>query len=250
MKVLGLETSGVAGGVALVEGEELRAEVYLSVEETHSERLLLCVDWVLRVVGLGPADLEGVAVGLGPGSFTGLRIALSTAKGLAMALGTPLVGIPTLEALAHNVRLREGTICAMLDARRERVYGALFEAEGDLGLRRVTKEAVREVVPWVSSFRKNTVFVGSGAALYGETIRNILGADAQFPPAELLHPRGGVIARLGRERLLARGGDDVDKIIPLYLQASAAQGIGCSKNEPSVGQEPTHTWGKQLTVEP
>ncbi len=218
-----MEASGVAGSVALVEGDQLRAEAWLSAEQTHSERLLHSVDWVVRSAGLRPPDLEGVAVGLGPGSFTGLRIVLSTAKGLAWALGVPLVGIPTLEALAHNFAFWRGTICPMIDARRGRVFGALFESRGEAGVLQVAPGTIREVSPWVSSFSGNTLFAGSGAARYGGEIRGILAGRAFLAPPELLHPRGAVVARLGRERLRDGRADDTETLVPLYLQESQAQ---------------------------
>ncbi|PYO22304.1 MAG: tRNA (adenosine(37)-N6)-threonylcarbamoyltransferase complex dimerization subunit type 1 TsaB [Candidatus Rokuibacteriota bacterium] len=88
MRVLALETSTLAGGVALVDGERLVAEYLLDVSVTHSERLMAAVDRVLADARWAPRDLDGIAVSIGPGSFTGLRIGVSTAKGLAWALAT------------------------------------------------------------------------------------------------------------------------------------------------------------------
>lgn len=224
MRVLALESSTAAGSIALVDGEELRAEVWFSNSRTHSERILRWVDQVLRDGLVKGTDLEGIAVGLGPGSFTGLRIALSSAKGLAFALGIPLVGIPTLEALAHNLPYFQGAVCVMLDARRAKVYGGIFRGGGD-GYRMKTEGpyGLWEVSSWVRSFSGPTVFVGDGAIAYREDIRAIMGDLALFAPPELMHPRASVVARLGSERLASGKGDELESLAPLYMQSSEAE---------------------------
>lgn len=223
---MALESSTAAGSIALVDGDELRAEIWFSNSRTHSERILRWVDQVLREGLLKGKDLEGIAVGLGPGSFTGLRIGLSSAKGLAFALGIPLVGIPTLEALAHNLPYFPGSVCAMLDARRAMVYGGLFRGGGDgLGPKSEGPYGLWEVSSWVQSFSGPTVFVGDGAVAYREDIRAIMGDLALFAPPELIHPRASVVARLGRERLASGEADDLDSLAPLYLRSSEAERV-------------------------
>src|SRR5574341_1913357 len=103
MLVMGIETSTMQGGVALVSEQGLLSEYLLNVKATHTERLLPSIDQVLRDAGNTLDQVEGLAVAVGPGSFTGLRIGLSTAKGLAAAAGTPLVGVPSLRALAWGL---------------------------------------------------------------------------------------------------------------------------------------------------
>ncbi|HWM76502.1 MAG TPA: tRNA (adenosine(37)-N6)-threonylcarbamoyltransferase complex dimerization subunit type 1 TsaB, partial [Methylomirabilota bacterium] len=100
MRVLAVETSTLAGGAALLDGELVVGEYALDVSATHSERLMVAIDRVLTDAGWTVRDLEGLAVSVGPGSFTGLRIGLSTVKGLALALSIPIVAVPTLDAMA------------------------------------------------------------------------------------------------------------------------------------------------------
>ncbi len=223
MRVLGLEASTPAGSIAVVDGDDLRGEVWFSTSKTHSERILQGIEQVIRETQLAFRDLDGVAVGLGPGSFTGLRIALSTAKGLALALGTPLAGIPTLEALARNVPYWRGLICPVVDARNDLIYGGLYRMT-DGGLLATQQEAgTREVRQWVAGLEDPVLFLGSGAVAYREAIVSVLGGLAHFPPPELMHPRAAVIARLGRDALLCRGGDDMDSLVPLYLRRCEAE---------------------------
>ena len=106
MLVLGIESSTMQGGVALVGETGLVAEYTLNVEVTHSERLLPALDRLLTDAGVGLEALGGLAVSIGPGSFTGLRIGLSTAKGLAAATGKPLIistGMATIAEIDEAV---------------------------------------------------------------------------------------------------------------------------------------------------
>src|SRR5690242_19383342 len=131
MRVLALETSTLAGGVALMDGERLVAEYVLDVGVTHSERLLAVIDRVLADARWAPRDLEGLAVSIGPGSFTGLRVGVSTVKGLAWALGLPIAAVPTLDAMAAAVPSSAWPVCPILTARRGEVYASLYRHDGE-----------------------------------------------------------------------------------------------------------------------
>ena len=95
---------------------------------SHAESLHVFIDAVLKEAGITSKNLDAVAISKGPGSYTGLRIGVSAAKGLCFALDKPLISIPTLEVLAHQVVCSEGAIVSMLDARRLEVYAAIFNS--------------------------------------------------------------------------------------------------------------------------
>lgn len=126
--LLNIETSTTNCSVALSKN----GEVYLLKEDnsanySHAERLHVYIDEVFKLAKIQPKDLSAIAVSQGPGSYTGLRIGVSAAKGLCFALGIPLIAIPTLEVLAHKVKIKEGYIVPMLDARRMEVYTAVYD---------------------------------------------------------------------------------------------------------------------------
>lgn len=130
--ILHLETATSVCSAALA-----RDGVLLDIEESfdglvHGEMLAVYIDRLLRRAGLSPRDLNAVAVSMGPGSYTGLRVGLSTAKGMAFALGIHLIAIPTLESLAEALRTEAPGRwqLAALDARREEVYALLADPEG------------------------------------------------------------------------------------------------------------------------
>src|SRR5574337_212080 len=129
MLVMGIETSTMQGGVALISGQGVICEYTVNVKATYSERLLPLIDRALRDARITLDDVEGFAVAVGPGSFTGLRIGVSTAKGLAAAGGQPLVGVSTLEAMAWSLPFCAYQICPILDARKGEIYSALFRQD-------------------------------------------------------------------------------------------------------------------------
>ena len=124
--ILALETSGSCGSVAVVDGRGCRAEYSLQSSRTHSRRLLETVERVMVESETDWRQLDALAVGLGPGSFTGLRIGLSSAKGLALATGKPLLGISSLDGLAAQAIYQPLPVCALIDARKQEVFAAFY----------------------------------------------------------------------------------------------------------------------------
>jgi tRNA threonylcarbamoyladenosine biosynthesis protein TsaB len=222
MLVLGVETSTMQGGVALVGEDGLRSEYALNVAATHSERLLPAIDRMLRDAGVGLDALSGLAVSIGPGSFTGLRIGLSTVKGLAYATGLPVVGVASLEALACSVAFAREQVCPVLDARKQEVYAALFRWEGGAPVR-VMEDAALAPEALCDMIRRPTIFLGDGLAVYGELFRRLLGDRMLVPPPPSRGARPAWVAELGRRRLLRGERDPVDTLVPRYLRPSEAE---------------------------
>lgn len=222
MLVMGIETSTMQGGVALLSGQGLLSEYLLNVKATHTERLLPSIDRVLRDAGIALSQVEGLAVAAGPGSFTGLRIGLSTAKGLAVAVDKPLVGISTLEAMAWTLPFCIHPICPILDARKGEIYCALFRHQGDRLIRLMDEAAISPEL-LIARIEQNTVFLGDGLSVYGDLLKSRLGELALFPPFSQRGGRAAAVAELGRRRLLLGQRDDVSRLTPRYLRPSEAE---------------------------
>jgi tRNA threonylcarbamoyladenosine biosynthesis protein TsaB len=141
LKILAFDTSSPRGSVALLEGENLRAEVRLHSLQTHSKHLLSSIDFLLDQLNWKLCDLNLVAVGVGPGSFTGIRIGIATALGIAHSLGIPFAEISGMDALAHQVSFLNGRIGIVLDAHRSQAFYAEYAA-GKGGIRSVKKSAL------------------------------------------------------------------------------------------------------------
>ena len=126
MNILAIDSSAKAASAAVVSEEAVLASFHLDVKLTHSQTLMPMCQQVLACAGLTMEDIHGIAVSKGPGSFTGLRIGMAAVKGLAFAKNLPCVGVSTLKSLAYNLQGFEGIACAVMDARRNQVYNALF----------------------------------------------------------------------------------------------------------------------------
>lgn len=223
MRVLGIETSTGVEGVAVVERGRLLGEWTLNLPQSHSIRLLPSIDGLLRALGMGIEEVDGIAVSIGPGSFTGLRIGLSTAKGLSMSLGKPLLGVPTLKALALPFSSWPYLLCPLIDARRGELYVALYRSRGD-ELDEVLSPQVLPPEEVVERLRgEGALLVGDGALLYKDLFLKELGDRAYFPPPPLHHPRASAVAFLGEGRLLRGERDDLLTLTPLYVRPSDAE---------------------------
>lgn len=221
MRALGIETATSIASVGIVVEDQVAAERHLPMRGSHARTLLPLIDETLRDAALALSDLELLAVSIGPGSFTGLRIGLSVAKGLALATGLPVVGVPTLEAYARAAGARAGLVCPVLDARKGEVYGAAFRWQD--GEPRCIAAPVA-VAPAQFAIRLDMpcTLIGDGVDAYAELWRSALGPAAELVPFATLPPSGATVARLGCARA-AVATDDVDALEPQYCRASEAE---------------------------
>ena len=142
MKILALETSAKAVSAAVSEDGKILCSGYQDTGLTHSRTLMPIVEHILKNTGLAVADMDAIAVAAGPGSFTGIRIGVAAAKGLAFAADKPAVGVSTLAAMARNVAFCDGLVICAMDARRQQVYNAVFEAKGGSLIRLTPDRAI------------------------------------------------------------------------------------------------------------
>ena len=131
MKIAAIDSSGLVASAAILQDDLILAEYTLCYKKTHSQTLMPMLEEICRMTELDLQSLDAIAVSKGPGSFTGLRIGSATAKGLGLALGKPVIGVPTVDALACNLFGVQDLICPIMDARRNQVYTGLYTFEND-----------------------------------------------------------------------------------------------------------------------
>ena len=134
MRVLAIDTAGVDCSVAVYDADADR--VLACIRETlgkgHAERLSGMIDDAIGQSGLTVSGIDRIGVTIGPGSFTGIRVGVAAARGLALALGIPALGVTTLEVLAETAR-RGGArtaVVAAIDAKRDEIYIQTFDQSG------------------------------------------------------------------------------------------------------------------------
>lgn len=214
---LAIDTSTRLAGVALARHGQLLAELTWRAEYNHTAQLLPAIDYLLQRGNLKPSDLDAVIVAVGPGSFSGLRVGMSAAKGLAVSLDIPLVGVGTLAVEAYPFLGPGMAVCPVLDAGRGELAAALFrDMGGELAEERPASLCmVEELCAWA---REPTLFCGEHLlAVQGEIARR-LGPLAAFPPASALVRRPGNLAELGWRRLAKGERDDPATLAPIYLR--------------------------------
>jgi tRNA threonylcarbamoyladenosine biosynthesis protein TsaB len=221
MKLLGVESATLSGGVALLDGDRLLGEITLNIAITHSERLMSAVDRLLADCGLAPADLDGLAVSVGPGSFTGLRVGLATVKALAMALDLPVAAVPTLDALAARLPFADAPVCPILDARKGEVYLSLYRwREGGMA----REWDYLALPPELAAARLDApvILLGDGIEACRPWLSRLGAGVRMAPPAQRL-PSAAAVAGLGRAALAAGAGVGAESLAPLYLRPSEAE---------------------------
>jgi tRNA threonylcarbamoyl adenosine modification protein YeaZ len=207
--LLALDTATPAVTVALHDGTSVLASSNQVDARRHGELLLPAVDRVLAEAGTRLDAVTGVVVGVGPGPYTGLRVGLMTADTFGLALGVPVHGLCTLDALAYEAAGTDigGPFVVATDARRKEVYWARYEDPRT----RVTEPAVDRPADLADAVA-GLPAVGAGAALYPDAFPDVRGPE---------HVSAAALAALAAERLAA--GAELLPPRPLYLRRPDAQ---------------------------
>ncbi len=211
MLLLAIDTSTSAITVALHDGSAVLAEATTLDARAHAEHLAPQVVEVLAAAGAHPGDVTDVVVGVGPGPFTGLRVGIVTGRTFGFALGLPVRGLCSLDALAHEVWLggRRGDLLVATDARRKEVYAARYLL-GDTGATRLGPPEVSRAADLTEEVRVLPA-VGRGPDLYPESLTGGL--------SSVLDVSAGALADLAVRRLPDGGFDGgFDGLEPLYLR--------------------------------
>ncbi len=223
MLILAIDTAGPDCAVAILRDGQTLARASERIGRGHSERLMPMIAEALAAAHVSFADLDRVAVTTGPGSFTGVRIGVAAARGLALALDIPAVGVGSLEALALPIlrSRKEGTVVAVLDAKRDEIYALTQDiASGEIS---VAAQAlpVDMLARLLGNARRPLVFVGAVAP---QVARKLAGPAIEIA-ATPESPDIEDVARLGESAeaglppapLYARGADakpQADKALP------------------------------------
>ncbi|NIZ12862.1 tRNA (adenosine(37)-N6)-threonylcarbamoyltransferase complex dimerization subunit type 1 TsaB [Phaeobacter sp. HF9A] len=194
---MAFDTSAAHCAAALLRGDEILAQRQEEMARGQAERLMPLLEEVLAAGDATWADLDAVAVGIGPGNFTGIRISVSAARGLALGLDKPAIGISSLEALACGA---EGPVVTSLDARREMLYVQINDQPPCL--------TTLESLPPLPDA---PLCLGHAAAGIAARCKGTVAA-ARYPMAE-------AIARVAATRL---GQPDLPPPAPLYLREADA----------------------------
>nr|WP_321414472.1 tRNA (adenosine(37)-N6)-threonylcarbamoyltransferase complex dimerization subunit type 1 TsaB [uncultured Allomuricauda sp.] len=212
--ILHLETATTNCSVSIAkDGEMLVLKENNAANYSHSEQLHVFIKEALEEASLLFTDLDAVAISKGPGSYTGLRIGVSSAKGLCFSLDIPLISVPTLQSMAHQVDVKPGElVIPVLDARRMEVYSCVYD-DVYKDVRETRAEIIDEDSFAEYASASKVYIVGSGA----EKIKGAL-EHPNFIFDESLVPSAKDMIRIAFEKYQSNEFEDVAYFEPYYLK--------------------------------
>lgn len=222
MRILAIGTSGKNCTVAIFEDGKIVKEINNQEGLTHSQTLMPEAKEIMESTSNTFDTIDAYAVSIGPGSFTGIRIGVSTIKGFCISHPKKVFAVPSLLALAYNVRDFKGYIVSCIDARNDNVYSAIYENLGDYPCQigDYIADNVTVLIEKINELDNPIVVVGDGANLLKERITK---AGIEYADER---------NSLEYASMIALAGVDLDKegkattgtlLSPLYLKKSQAE---------------------------
>lgn len=210
--LLNIETSTKNCSVSLaIDGVTILTKELSEEGYSHAERLHVFIEEILKETQTNFQDLNAVAVSKGPGSYTGLRIGVSAAKGICYALNIPLISVDTLQVLAQQLKIDQGIIIPMLDARRMEVYSAVFDRNYnkimDVQAEVLTAESYAEI-------EESTYFIGDCQ----EKCKTVLTKPNFHFVSNIIFPSANEMSALSYQKFANNEFEDVAYFEPFYLK--------------------------------
>jgi tRNA threonylcarbamoyladenosine biosynthesis protein TsaB len=235
MNILAIDSSSDTLSVALETETQIFHEE-IDKANGHSEYLMERADNLCESAGIRPSGLNMVACMKGPGSFTGLRIGFSAAKGIALALGIPLIAIPTLDCLAYPFSTRPGLVFPVLDAKKNCFFAAFyrggerltdfFDASAGELLKIMSKITASAEEPVLLTGAGAKLFLsgfeGPGDSIYAKEITKKINIDNEFARGRAIE----LLKMAKNNKLYVK--NDIDGA-PVYLRKSDAE-LNCKKD--------------------
>ena len=205
--LLAIDTSNDYAGIAMRDEGGLLGEAGWHAGRQHTEQVLPQIDLLSRHLNIGAADLQAIAVATGPGSWSGLRAGMSLAKALAVGRGLPIIGIPTLDALAQSQRGRSGPVVALIRLGRDRFGAAVYTID----------DRVERTTPFLTVSAEEASRLAERPLLIGDIPSSIEPATGRLAAAVDMQRRAAWVAELAWERHQAGQYDDLVALEPIYL---------------------------------
>lgn len=222
-----MESSAGSASVAYLSDGKILGQYYINAGLTHSTTLTPMAEGLLNTANLSLKNVDYFAVSVGPGSFTGLRIGISAIKGISLAENKPCVAVSSLEAIAYNFIYTNTIVCAVIDARCNRFFTAIFKCSKDGAIERLSEDKALSYEEIAEELRKtycneHIVLAGDGSELAYKLMENSV-LNLQIAPQHLRYQQSIGVA-MDAEKL-AKEGKTVtsQQLLPSYLSLPQAQ---------------------------
>lgn len=222
-----MESSATASSVSYVKDEKILGQYYINAGLTHSTTLMPMVQGMLENAKLSLDNVDYYAVSVGPGSFTGLRIGISAIKGIALAKNKPCVAVSTLEAMAYNYVYTDTLVCAVIDARCNRFFNAIFKCSADGTVERLCEDralSYEEIAQELTSIYSNEkiVLVGDGAIMAQKLMGDLV-PNLTIAPPHLMYQQSNGVAMVAQNMIEQGKVVTSQQLLPSYLSLPQAQ---------------------------
>lgn len=222
--ILGIETATQQVGCAIGGAEGVFASFHSARGRFHAETLAPAIEFVCAHARIELREVSVVAVDIGPGLFTGLRVGIATAKAMAQALRVPMIGLSSLDLLAHQARYTNRLIVPVIDARRDEVFWASYRHVPG-GIQRLSEPMVcrpGELAGELQAKREPVLLVGDGAIRYASELDDDLG-NVEFGTVGTAYPAATDLVELAQPRALREEFVQPSEIDPMYLRKADAE---------------------------
>lgn len=225
MKILSVECSATPASCAIIDDEKIVASSFINTKLTHSQTLMQMIINTLDNSATKLCDIDKIAVAVGPGSFTGLRIGISAVKGLAAPGDTPCIPVSTLDGMAETFTDQDCVVCAVMDARCNQFYNALFEIkDGEITRlcddRALLGDELKTEIAKISCDKK-IIVCGDGANLFYKSVLDMPNVTLAPEFSKYQSAVGiGLFAYKNNDTAKAVSPED---LLPLYLRLPQAE---------------------------
>ena len=216
--ILAIDTATEFAGIALYNQDAVWAEEIWHAGRNHTVELTPRLKRMMQAATVAIADLEAIAVSIGPGSYTGVRIAVALAKGLALPYNLSVIGVSTLDIAAYPHQIQPLPVIAVAQAGRKRLLSAAYAHQGGQWQLLAAPE-LGILVQLAETITEPTLVTGELTAIDAETLTRLTNGLAQVVSPSLRVRRPAVLAEIGRQKLDNAEQDDLDSLVPIYLNA-------------------------------
>lgn len=225
MRILAIDSSSMVATIAIVTDDVLTAEYTINYKRTHSQTLMPMIDEISKTIELDMESIDAIAISGGPGSYTGLRIGAATAKGFGLALGKPIINVPTMDALAYNMFSTSFTVCPIMDARRGQVYTGIYKFNGT-EMEIIKPQCImmiNELIEELDKLGEPVMFLGDGVDVDKDIIDETMKIAHYYAPASMNRQKASSLAALASIYYKEGKLENAAEHKPEYLRLSQAE---------------------------
>ncbi len=225
MKILSVECSAGPASCAIIDDGKIKSQSFVNAGLTHSQTLMQMIINTLDNSATKLSDIDNIAIAVGPGSFTGLRIGISAVKGLAAPSKITCLPVSTLDGMAEAFSDRNCIVCAVMDARCNQFYNALYEIkDGKITRlcddRALFADELKEEILKISQ-DKQIIICGDGADLFYKIVCDLI--NVRLAPQHLKFQSATGIGLYAHKNYKTIKPVSPEELLPVYLRLPQAE---------------------------